>query len=60
MSKSSILSPLFLEAKPLLDAKAVLLVYDDQRQMFEVHAFLEQRMSSHRDPDLSRSDSLQR
>ncbi len=50
--------PLLAQCRPLHDAKAVLLVYDDEAQSPEVHLFLNQGMRTHYDVYVTGGDLL--
>ena len=43
----------------LLHAKPVLLIDDDEREILEIHPFLEKRMGSHGNPHFPRGDQLE-
>ena len=53
------LASLFVQAQALLDAEAVLLVDDDEREPRELDAFLKERVCSDDDAQLPRGNRLE-
>jgi len=52
--------PFLLHPQPLLNAEPMLLVHDDEREMGEIEAFLEQRVRAHDDAHVAARNGFER